>query len=352
MGPGGIETLIMDMLRASGDKSCDRIYSLEYDTETLVAKWPLLENYRDRLVGFDRGAGLASSAKLVAKVAAQLKKDRPRIVILHHLGPMLYGGAAARIARIPVIIHIEHDVYHYRDHPKHRLIGAVAARIIRPRHVAISHEVREGMSKVVGDAPITVIPPVVDTERFRPRPRKEAQQYLGLDLPEGAILVGTAARMDPVKAQDLLIKAMAELDEKFHLAIAGDGMLREELENLVKELGLDERVRFLGLRSDLHKIMPAFDIFCLPSHGEGLPRVLFEAQSCDVPVVATDVGAVVDGVCPETGRVVKPGSVDALASGIKEQEASKPAKGASRKFVTDNYGFDKMIEAYEQVAAG
>jgi hypothetical protein len=101
------------------------------------------------------------------------------------------------------------------------------------------------------------------------------------------------------------------------LKVAGDGPLRAELESLTQELGLSERVMFLGYQNDMVAFLKEIDIFVLSSHYEGFGLVLVEAMAAGLPVVATDVGGVrevlVDG---KTGIVVPSGSEEELAMGI------------------------------------
>ena len=343
MEPGGIQTLILDMLRAKNNPA-DRIFSLEADRTELIADWPQLKDFRDQLVGFSRGAGLLPS--LAREIAARLRECRPNRVIVHHIGPMLYGSAAARLAGVRELIHVEHDVWHYENR-RHRFISGVSSRLFRPSHVAVSHQVAEGMKPIIGNKKIAVIAPAIDTNRFVPRPRGDARDALGLS--REISLIGSAGRMVEVKAYDLLIEALFLLPGEPHLVLAGDGPDRQALEALAQKLQIADRVHFLGLRSDLEKVIPALDIFCLSSHNEGLPRVVLEAQSCDIPVVATDVGALDEGVCLSAGRLVCSGDASALAKGLIEQLAAKVVPGECRQFVEQKYGLEHMMLAYDRV---
>ncbi|MCV5754523.1 glycosyltransferase, partial [Escherichia coli] len=84
----------------------------------------------------------------------------------------------------------------------------------------------------------------------------------------------------------VLIEAFSHLESHTHLAIAGDGSQREQLEHLVRTLKLEQRVTFLGLVDDMPSFYQSLDLFCLPSLQEGFPLSTLEAQACDIPCVA------------------------------------------------------------------
>ena len=155
----------------------------------------------------------------------------------------------------------------------------------------------------------------VDLARSRStveRRRQVGKQCAGeLGVPADDLLVVTVANLRSEKGYDVLLDAAGcwrreGLPVRF--AAAGQGVEAEALAARHRRLGLGERFRFLGHRDDALELMPAADIFVLPSHQEGLPVVLMEATSVGAPIVATAVGGVpqvvIDGV---NGLVVPPG---------------------------------------------
>ena len=133
-------------------------------------------------------------------------------------------------------------------------------------------------------------------------------------------LIGTVARLAPVKGLQHLISAMPEILRRCphaHLVIAGDGDRRADLEAMVRRTAVAERVHFLGFRRDAAAVTAALDVFVLPSLNEGQGRVLVTAMALGVPVVATNVGGVPEVV--EDGRqglLVPPASPAALARAV------------------------------------
>jgi glycosyltransferase involved in cell wall biosynthesis len=100
--------------------------------------------------------------------------------------------------------------------------------------------------------------------------------------------------------------------------IIGDGVLRPRIEALIERQGLRERVRLAGWRRDIPRAMGCFNLLLLTSHWEGLPRVMLEAASAGLPIVATRVGGVEEAVIrPECVRLYDAGDIAGLAAGVE-----------------------------------
>ena len=177
-------------------------------------------------------------------------------VVLHHIGPLLYGGLAARLARVPRIVHVEHDVWHY-DQPGRQRLARWLERLVRPHHVAVSEGAGARLREMLPGAAITVIPNGIDLQRFRPGDALAARAAFALD-PRWRI-VGTAGRLVPVKAQDVLIRALPSLPGDCHVVLAGSGPGRANLETCAAAAGVAERVHFLGHVDNVESVLPAFD---------------------------------------------------------------------------------------------
>lgn len=177
-------------------------------------------------------------------------------------------------------------------------------------------------------------------------------------LPENVPLAGVVARLEPVKAVDVFLRAAALVAARIpdaRFAVAGDGPLRCGLESLAASLGLAGRVAFLGWVEPVEPLLARLDVCVLPSRSEGLPVVLLEAMALGVPVVASAVGGVPevveDGV---TGALVPPGDAGALAVAIErflsDAGARAAAGGAARDRVGESFSLrgmrDAHIEAY------
>lgn len=138
----------------------------------------------------------------------------------------------------------------------------------------------------------------------------------GLEHP----ILGVVGRLSPEKGVDVLLAACARLQSSgatFSVLIAGDGPESDRLIALARQLGLDRRVRFLGNVHDIGSVYRGIDLLVIPSRSEGLPNVLLEAIAADLPVLATDVGAISEVLAdPLAGVVVPPADPTALADAI------------------------------------
>ncbi len=346
MAPGGIETLALDLVRGSSGEA--RLISLKGTASELVAAWPALATLDGFLEGLNGGDGLRPS--LIGRLYRRLRGMTAGAVVLHHIGPLLYGGLAARLAGIPAIVHVEHDLWHYDAFPRHRLLAGLAERLVRPRHVTLSGSAAAELRKILPQAQIEVIATGIDLNRFRDDGRALARAALGLRHDEKAI--GAAGRLVPVKGHADLLRAFAKLDRAdARLFILGDGPEGDPLRAMAGAFGIASRVRFLGHRDDIAELLPGLDVFVLPSLAEGLPRVLLEAQACGVPVVATRVGSVADAVCPASGRLVAPADPAALAAAITASlDTAQPV--SPRAFVEQRYDWQRTLAAYRRITGG
>lgn len=164
-----------------------------------------------------------------------------------------------------------------------------------------------------------VIQNAIDVDKFRSLTAVADRKREELGFHAGDLLIATAGRLSPEKAQGDLITAFSRIHSDFpnaHLLIMGDGVLRMQLESQLRERFI-ENVHFLGFRRDVAEIMAAIDLFVLPSLTEGLPNVVLEAFACAKPVVATSVGGVPDLVEDGiSGFLAPPGNPAALADSI------------------------------------
>ncbi len=189
---------------------------------------------------------------------------------------------------------------------------------------------------------LRVIPNAVPVIEHRPPTRDDPRPT-----------VGAVSRFDPVKGLDVLVRAMA-LVEGARLVIVGDGEQRGEIEELVRELGLGDRVELTGWVDGSRHLLPNFDVFVLPSRLEGMPMSVIEAMHAGVAVIATDVGSVrevvSDGV---SGLVVPPDDADALAKAISRLLDDEPMRShfaaEGQRIALDRFTSGRNVRAYEAV---
>jgi glycosyltransferase involved in cell wall biosynthesis len=187
-----------------------------------------------------------------------------------------------------------------------------------------------------------------------PKQRQESRREFGLgDQP----VIGIIARLSDVKGHDILIEAMQHVIKKIpdaKLMIVGEGKKEQDLKNLVHTLELKESVRFYPVVQQTAKILPAFDVFVMPSLQEGLGLSIMEAQAAGLPVAATRVGGIPDLVIDgKTGLLVEPGEADALADAILRILKDKPLASRlgkqARAFAQKELAAGTMVEKIEKV---
>ena len=144
--------------------------------------------------------------------------------------------------------------------------------------------------KLIKQKKVVVINNGIDVEKFRynEQIRREYREILNI---QNKKVIGHIGRFNHQKNHTFLIDIFKEIhdkDSEYILLLLGDGELRKEIENKVKELNLEDVVRFLGVREDVNKVMQAMDLFLLPSNYEGLPVVGIEAQATGLPMVCSD----------------------------------------------------------------
>ena len=343
--PGGIETIVLDLARLGATADEVHVISLEGRPETILASWPRAGELSGRLHGMDKQPGV--TPQLLLDLRHLFKQLGIDVVHTHHIGPLIYGGLAARLAGIKHLVHTEHDAWHLAGR-RRRAVERLALTLARPALAADADIVADALRRAIPGCAPTVIGNGIDTDRFMPGDQHEARLALGLPV-EGPV-IGTAARLETVKGVDRLIDAFARLDTSAILAIAGDGSERVRLEAQASALGLDGKVHFLGRVDAMPRFYQALDVFCLASRHEGLPLSLLEAQASGVRAVAFDVGGVRDALCPATGYLVKDGDDADLATAL-DQAISLPCQTDPRDFVVASRNITAMRRGYDQLYA-
>lgn len=278
---------------------------------------------------------------------------RPDAIQGYLFGPNLFAALAGRLCGVPVVVISKRNIDAFetpRQVAAQRLAHRLATHV-----VAVSVAVGE-TSVALGARRerVTVIPNGVDVERFAgasPDPVVRGEN--------GTPVVGSVGCLAARKDYPNLLEALSMLDQRgrrFRAVVVGEGKERAALERQVEELGLRERVRFLGERPDVERLLPGMDVFVLSSREEGIPNALLEAMAAGRPSVATAVGGtpevMKDG---ETGWLVPPRDSAALASAL-EAALQDPAEAARRgaaaqRAVRDHMSIESMVERHERFYA-
>jgi len=348
MRPGGIETMVLDLERFSRVGYRTIIVSLEGQSETAIADWSRLRDYADRIYFLNKSAGWQLG--VLWKLRRLLLDCQADAVHTHHIGPMIYGGVAARLAGVPITVHTEHDAWHLAS-PKRRWLQRLVMALTRPLMVADAKQVKKGLLQAYPGLSVNVILNGIDIHHFTPAKDKDNRESWGLQ--DNVKLIGTAGRLEAIKGHEVLIEAMLLLPPDVHLVIAGQGSLEDELAQQVENLELNSRIHFLGRIDDMPLFYRSLDVFCLPSWHEGMPLSVLEAQACNVCSVITDVGGAKEAICPTTGRLVTAGDVQGLANALSELlEQSTATKNRPRDFVVQSCDMQSVVNKYQKLYWG
>lgn len=254
------------------------------------------------------------TAAYVIRLARRLRRLRPDLVHANSLKALLYGGAAARLAGIPVVWHVRDRIADdYLPPAAVRLVGTLA-RLVPSAVLANSHETLERLHAAGGGATRSLPAAVVyDPVDLRPRVR---QPHVG------PLRVGMVGRIAPWKGQDVFLRAFASAfdggDERAGVIGAplfGETAYDESLRTLVRQLGVDGRVEFRGFQEDVAGQLAQLDVLVHASRvPEPLGQVVQEGMRAGLPVVAADAGGPAEVIANgETGFLYPPGDVGALA---------------------------------------
>jgi glycosyltransferase involved in cell wall biosynthesis len=271
-----------------------------------------------------------------ARLYRLLRTLQPAIVHTHQtVGRYVYPACWA--ARQKIIVHTVHSIATGEIHSRfwRRFQGWAYRRGVLP--VSIAQEVTRTFVQEYGRAPTLEIPNAIPTERYAPDPARRAVWRSQHAVPRDALVFTCVAGLRPQKNHRLLLQAFAQAAPQLPdalLLLVGppdrlDPAYAESLKALAQELGLGQRVRFLGSRADVPDILRASDVFVLSSDYEGNPLSVLEAMAAGLPVISTAVGGVPELVQHgATGLLVPAGDACSLAEAIA-QLGCDPARRAA-----------------------
>lgn len=342
---GGLERVVVDLARAGRERD-HRVTVLCLERAGRLA--PEAERVGASVLCVDKPPGLRP--ELIGRLRTVFRSLRPDIVHTHQIGALLYAG----LATLRPVLHTQHG----REilwSPRRRMLARLAAARAA-RFVCVSHELAREVSagKLVPDRKLRVVPNGTLSEPAA-GPEEGAAVRRSLGIPAEASVIGTVGRLDEIKRQDDLIRALGRLGAEVpapHLILVGDGPALEPLQSLAAALGLDRRIHFVGYQERPGRFLAAMDVFALPSRSEGMPLAVLEAWAAGLPVVATRVGGLPEMAGERAAILVEPGDVAALAeslAGLLADPSRAELLGlAGRERVVTLFGLDVMADAYRR----
>ncbi len=307
---------------------------------------------------------IRSEADLLAtlRLARKLRRLKPALLHMHTSHAHTIGVCASVLAgngmKRVVSRRVSFSIY------RHSFFGLNWIKYCYGvhRYLTVSASVRDVLVRDgVRPERIRIVHSGVDPERFRGASDKSRSRLLReWGLPEGIPLVGCIGALVPYKGFAHFVEAAARVTRRRECAfvVVGEGELQAELNRQARELGISDRFRLVGFRSDIGDILSALDVFVFPTLEEGLGTSILDALLLHRPTVASRVGGIPevirDGV---NGLLVEPGDSGAIAEAIDRllsnpEEAQKLASEGNRT-VQGSFSVDAMVEktiqSYEEL---
>ncbi len=282
-------------------------------------------------------------AQMIFRLREILRKTNPSLVLTYNWGS-IDGAAAAQLMRIP-IVHTE-DGFDVDEASKQKRRRVLTRRLLLRKVYCVTAP-SETLANIMRHSwrlppeKLRCIPNGVDINLFRPSPREVTNRQL---------VVGTVGNLTAVKRQSMLLDVCARLANTadIRVVIAGQGPLRQELEERAQQLGIADRVEFLGYQLDVAKVYGKIDIFVLTSATEQMPFSVLEAMACGLPIVSTDVGDIKKMVSRENQPLITHEGkfVDALATLVTDDKLRRQLGQDNREHCVRVYSLDRMCSEY------
>lgn len=311
--------------------------------------WPL------RDLGVGRRIYDPTGWRGLARLVRHTLRFRPDVIHGYLFGPNLFAALAGRVCGVRAVVIAKRNLDAFETSRQvflQRITHRLATHVTAVSEAVAARSVALGVPR----DRVTVIPNGVNVARFADDTRLGScaldELWPGA---HGEPVVGSVGCLAPRKDYATLLEALALVRDRgrsYRAVLVGDGPERGRLEARASALGLGDRVRFLGERTDVERLLPAFDVFVLSSREEGIPNALLEAMAAGRASVATAVGGTPEVLTHgETGWLVPPGSPEALARALDEAFADPGERArrgaAARRAARENLSLDAMTRRHE-----
>ena len=291
-----------------------------------------------------------------------IRRKRYDIVHTHSSKAGIVGRWAAWLAGCPIVIHTVHG-WGFHDYQKSwlRLIYIVLERLtmfITDKLIAVSKkDITKGIEAGIGHSErYTLIRSGINLDDFKNpfRSREEVRREFKID--KNAAVIGTVTRLSPQKAPKTFVR-IAEVVLKMvpdaYFIVVGDGPLFQDIKRYAVSTGIEKQLILTGIRRDVPDLLGAFDIFLLSSLWEGLPRVIPQAMSAGIPVIASEVDGNAEIITHMVnGILVKPndieGAAGAILSLLDNPDTAKRLAARAMKSI-DEYCVKKMVKKIDRL---
>jgi glycosyltransferase involved in cell wall biosynthesis len=369
MAVGGSQHVLLTLAHWFHQRECRVIVAFLYDRDRLSQQWQAEIPFP--VINLEVRQGKSGIFKIyyflrgVFRLFSLMVRERFVAVITFTHHSNLVGMPLAWLVGVPARVAAHRGRIDKFPRWLERLHGATINSGIASCLVANSEHVRNQAITFEGvkSEHIVVIPNGVGREYSLPaddflfNDASVASTRESLGVSRQVHLILSVGRLTNQKGHIHLVNALPHVLGRFpniKVILAGDGAMRQVLEERVMELGIGDAMLFLGTRSDIPALLAAADIFVLPSVSEGMPNALLEAMGMGVPVVASRLGCVEEIVTHgENGYLVSPGDAGALGDTIlyllENPDLRLKLGRAGRELVEKKYTLEQMCVSYERI---
>lgn len=355
LATGGSEKVIVTEANMLHERGYDvRLVTMLKDQHNDLA--PLLRIPRENFIQFHFNSHFDWPE--LFKLIKFLKLFKPDIVISASLfNNTIFKFAKLFYPRFRLIIR-EGNIF-IRHSLKSRLFDTFTSPLVSGYFVD-ARAIKEDMVKrlKISGGKITVIYNGIDKSSFERPPVSIVEKRRELGIPDDAfVLLNVGSMSTAQKGQEYALKALAKIskDEDIRLVFAGDGRRKQKLMDEAKQLGVSERVLFLGKRKDIAELRVISDVFVFPSLWEGMPNAMFDAMASGMPIVITLVGGVAEILTDsQSALFIKPkdsqGIVDMVLKLKRDNNLRKKiADNAQQEARRDDLTWDYHIKQLEKL---
>lgn len=334
-----------DLLLAAGERGNWESFE-DLDVETI------------KLKNAKRNISLINDIKVVFEIRKLVKKHQPDVLFLNSSKTSIWGPLAVylpiRLKPTPKIIYrIGGWSFNDPQSPLVRRLRITLERLFAwfKDYIIVNnlHDFKQAEQlKIKPKRKVALIHNGINVEALSFLSREEARQKLNLSPEE--FIVGTIANFYKTKGLKYLIEAAAKINDKnIKFVIIGDGRERKNLEHLINQYNLGGRVKLLGKKKNAHQYIKAFDVFILPSVKEGFPWVILEAAAAEVPIIATNVGAIPEIIEDEkSGIIIEPKKPQQIVRALDKIQSLNTADQA-HQIILQKFTLKRMTSEIERV---
>lgn len=314
-----------------------------YRNQTSITEY--LERSGIQVVYMDKKPG--PDISLLFKLYRFFQQEQPDVVHTH-IGASMYALPAAIAAKVPRVVHTVHNIAQKENGFAGRQINKVCFKQFGVVPVALSDIVQETIIETYGldKSRIPIVLNGVDLSKCIPK-----DDYQG----SAEFKILHIGRFMDVKNHALLLNTFSKIVERhkdIKLQLIGGGELLDPMKQLAEQLGIAEKVEFLGLQSDVYPYLHDADVFVLPSKYEGVPMSLIEAMGTGLPIIASAVGGVPDMLTDgENALLIQPNAEELEAAMEKLYQNEMLRRRFGEKALERSVAFssEEMARRYERI---